>query len=468
MSPIPIKRIPIELEKDFPSKVTPEELKKELNAIGLTCGETKVENLKRYIDETVNRFPHGQVQGFGIFDYASPSLDNRLDKDYSLNSISEVIDNLDNIHSNWKPSDKTPYRSELATVGFPEHFDYLLNHYIGFAGTKSSEHYKKKDTTVDAIKSLFTEIAINISSTLVTDLDRSQLEALFNKIIAPVDPGAQDYDSGVVQRNVFLVEDYNDNFCAAIGVLNVEYHLTIKNYKEKKTAHKDYDLDVTIRTSLYTEITDLISEDLYIKTHFKRNLFLSRYIPCTPEVKIYDELPTACSDTFVHSLPLEQTQNEIISVMVLYAPNLENIGCIDNTDSDGSAQYSKTITSGFTFTFGQKLAAGLTYSAGTLFQKAEFNVNMEISFTEQWNNSQSETISFSVPHHSKAYLYQGYLQCAVLQYNVTTFTYSYKETGTFLTNIMKTTPKPIDLEPALMISQKTELNQSELPLWEQV
>ena len=38
MSPIPIKRIPIELEKDFPSKVTPEELKKELNAIGLTCG----------------------------------------------------------------------------------------------------------------------------------------------------------------------------------------------------------------------------------------------------------------------------------------------------------------------------------------------------------------------------------------------------------------------------------------------
>ena len=36
------------------------------------------------------------------------------------------------------------------------------------------------------------------------------------------------------------------------------------------------------------------------------------------------------------------------------------------------------------------------------------------------------------------------------------------------TNIMKTTPKPIDLEPALMISQKTELNPSELPLWEQV
>ena len=157
--------------------------------------------------------------------------------------------------------------------------------------------------------------------------------------------------------------------------------------------------------------------------------------------------------------------------MVVYAPDLENIGCIDNTGSDGQAQYSKTITSGFTFTAGQKISGGFKYGAGALFSKAEFNINFEISFTEQWNSSQSETVTFTVPKDSKAFLYQGYLRSAVLEFNTKTFQYSYKDQGRFLSNIIKTTPKPIDTKPVKLIServsQKMELME-ELPLWETI
>ena len=74
MSPIPIKKIPIDLTKDTPSKVTAEELKGELNAIGLRCKETRIEKLEKYIEETVSTFADGNTQGFGIFKYNSPDV----------------------------------------------------------------------------------------------------------------------------------------------------------------------------------------------------------------------------------------------------------------------------------------------------------------------------------------------------------------------------------------------------------
>ncbi len=470
--PIPVFKIPIDLTKDTPSKVTPEELKKELNDIGLRCGETRVEKLEQYIKETLDQFPDGKVQGFGIYEYQPPSAEEFFEKGFTTKSLSDLAVSIDELHSNWKPDDAVPYMTKLAIIGVPEHFDCLKEKYTGFAGCKQSQTYNENDTTVNAVKSQFTRIATSISSTLIDELDKNQMEAVFSKIIAPVDPGSANYDSGLQNRNIYLVKGYTEHECEAIGIINVEYQLKIDDYKDKKTLHKSYHLDVTVRTSLYNDLNPLYAEVEFIKSIFKNAMFFSKFsIPLDVDVKIYDALPPACEDTFIHSLPLEQTQNEIISTMVVYAPDLENIGCIDNTSSDGQAQYSKTITSGFTFTAGQKISGGFKYGAGALFTKAEFNINFEISFTEQWNSSQSETVTFTVPKDSKAYLYQGYLRSAVLEFNTKTFQYSYKDQGRFLSNIIKTTPKPIDTKPAKLISekvlQKTELME-ELPLWETI
>lgn len=471
MSPIPIKKIPINLTKDTPSKVTAEELKEELNAIGLRCKETRIEKLEKYIEETVSTFGNGNTQGFGIFKYNPPDVAEFYEKGYTSKSIAELAPLTETIHSNWKPTDACPYMTDLAVVGNSKHFDYLLDNYSGFAGKKSSQQYKKNDTTVDAVKKQFTSIALNISSTLVDDLDKDQMEAVFNKTIAPVDPSSTNYDSDTQSRNILLVKGYNESKkeCDAIGVINVEYRLQISDYKEKKDTHKSYTLDVAVRTSLYTDTSKLEAEVTYLQNIFKNTMFFDAGIPFNPEVKIYDSLPPEVKDTFIHSLPMEQTKNNIISCMVLYAPDLENIGCIDNTNSEGQAQYSKTITSGFTFTFGQKISAGLKYSAGTILTKAELSANIEISFTEQWNKSQSETVTFTVPKNAVAYLYQGYLQCAVLEFNTDTFKYSYKEKGRFLSNIIKTAPKPIDTEPVTRMSTRrmcTADKLTELPLWE--
>lgn len=470
MSPIPVFKIPINLKKDTPSKVTPEELKQELNNIGLHCDETRVEKLEQYINETLEHFPNGKIQGFGIYEYQPPEAEEFSQKGFTTKSIFELANPISDIHCNWEPADAVPYMTKLAVIGVPEHFDYLMDNYIGFAGKKEKQSYKKNDTTVNAIKSQFVKIATCISSTLVDEIDRDQMEAIFTKIIAPIDPGDDDYDSGLQNRNIYLVKGYTGSQCEAIGISNVEYQLKINNYKDKKTKHKSYNLDVTVRTVLYTDVNELEAEVNFIKSKFKNAMFFSHFdIPLTAEVKIYDNMPPANEDTFIHSLPMEQTQNDIISTMVVYAPDLENIGCIDNTGSEGQAQYSKTITSGFNFTFGQKISGGIKYAAGALFTKAEFNINFEISFTEQWNSSQSETISFTVPKNSKAFLYQGYLQCAVLEYNTKTFQYSYKNRGRFLSNIIKTTPKPIDdIKPVMMYTEKekNQLELAETPLWE--
>lgn len=465
-----ITGIPIHLEPDTPSKVTAEELKKELNDIGLYCKDTRVEKLRQYIAETLDQFPDGTLQGFGVYRYQPPALEEFFQKGFTSKPVSELFQSIDDIHSNWKPTSIEKHMVKLSAIAVPEHFDYLKEHYLGFAGSKSQEHYEQKDSTVDAIKTLFVKTALNISSALIENLDKNQMEAAFTKIISPVDPGNIDYDSDVQNRNVYLVKDYSNDVCQGFGVLNVEYHLVINNYKEKKSLHTRYTLDVTVRASLYADDSELDAEMEYLKTIFKNTMFFGRNSAVSPEVKIYDVLPLADEDTFIHSLPLEQTQNDIISCMVLYGPELENIGCIDNTDSDGQAQYSKTTTSGFTFTFGQKIAAGFKYEAGIVFTKAEFNIGFEISFTEQWNKSQSETVTFTVPKQTKAYLYQGYLQCARLEYNVKTFKYSYHETGRFLSNIIKTTPKPIDAHPARMVKNTADVSvlSTERPLWEQL
>lgn len=465
---IPIPKIPIKLKADTPSRVTPEELKAELNSIGLYCSETRVENLRRYIDETVKQFPDGGIQGFGMFEYDRPKQEELLEKGYTSRDIWDIAVPLNDIHNNWQPYDIAPYMAQLSDVGYPEHFDYLMKHYMGFSGVKSGDSDEGEGTTADAIKNQFVKIATDISSVLIKDLNKYQMEATFKKIIKPVDPGSSDYDSGVNNRCIFLVDGYDGTECRAIGVLNVEYHLIIKNYKEKKSAKTNYSLDVTIRTALYTDTDELEKQDIFLKTHFKGNLFFGMDIPLKPEVKIYGELPPEAADTFIHSLPLEQTDNDSISVMVFYAPDLQNIGCIDNTDSAGSAQYSKTVTSGFTFTFGQKIAGGAKYAAGVMFQKAELSVNIELSLTEQWNSSQSETISFSVPSKSKAFLYQGYLQCAVLEYNMKNFKYSYKQKGRFMTNMIKTAPVPSDAKPSVIKTNEKTAENTKPPLWERL
>lgn len=91
--------------------------------------ETRIEKLEQYIQETISTFADGNTQGFGIFQYNSPDVAEFYEKGYTSKSIAELAPLTENIHSNWKPTDASPYMTELVVVGNPKHFDYLLANY---------------------------------------------------------------------------------------------------------------------------------------------------------------------------------------------------------------------------------------------------------------------------------------------------------------------------------------------------
>lgn len=439
----------ISLKKTEPTKTNPESLKKELNAAGLTCEHTEVYNLKKYIEQTVRDFPTGSQQGFGIRtfkDLSELNCDRELYLKQGEGLFNAVTNNL-GLSSNWEPTDYASiYLENLATVICPSHFDFLKDKYVGFGGNTKEESYTKLDTTVEHVKAQYVQLANSLSSAVVENIDREDMEAFLNKIIKEMPSEVENYDTGLNDRIIFLVKDYNEKTqeCSGIGAICVRYRMIILSYKDKKGPKKQMcGIYMAVRSALYSSPEALQAQADWVKTQFKSQMFCSKEMPFPKKVKIFDALPAPNNMTFISSLPLEQTENDILEALVFYCPNVDNIGILDNTDSDGSSQYSKTVTSGFTFSMAEKIGAEASFEAGALFVKAGFKLSFDITFTEQWNKSQSETMMFNVPAGKKAYLYQGYVLSAILQMNVKTLEYKYKTKGRFLTNIVKSTAVPV-------------------------
>jgi hypothetical protein len=107
---------------------------------------------------------------------------------------------------------------------------------------------------------------------------------------------------------------------------------------------------------------------------------------------------------------------------------------------------------------GQKISVGAEFEAGVVFAKGKFSIDLEFSFSEQWNNSQTETISFSTPGRKKAFTYQGYVLCRKLRFSPETGTFAYVESeGRFLSNILKTSELPIVGQVAQVAEKQQEL-----------
>lgn len=467
--PFPITHIPIKLKPDTPTKVDVKELRDELHSIGLNCSDTALEKLAKYKDEVLDRFPDGSFQGFQFFSNADRQQIAELVKDGGvITSLDQVILLDPSLHAQWKVADNTPMSEYLYAIGQPKHFDFLMEKYTKFPGQKSNSEYKDNDTTARAVKDIFVKIASNISSALVSGLDKPSMEAMLARIISPVPDTAEDYDTGLQNRSLKLVSGYDEknHEVKGIGVVNVEYRLTIRNYKEKKSHHNESTLSVTVRAATYTEPQELEDEVKYLQTYFKDHMFVPDGIPVPDShITVYDGKPPANSDTFIHSLPLEQTENDIFPVMVMYSPNLENVGHVDNTNSKAEVTYSESVTCGFSATFGTKIGAGVQMTADAGIVKAGVSFNIEVSFSAQWNESHTEQVSYKVPGGASAYLYRGYFRCAVLKYNALTMEYTYDPPIQFNSNVFKTTEDPIDLNSDVIYGMALKA-EGPKPLWE--
>ncbi|WP_017663438.1 hypothetical protein [Baaleninema simplex] len=463
--PIPVKKVPVQLNSNTPTPLTSEELQKQLNNVGLTCSDTDPKKLKEYINEVKGQLPVGAVQTYGI--YAPQQGEQKSNRvyyrsEFQLEQLAESGYSAEVVYAglakssegNWEPSNTgAGYSTELSYIQYPEHFDYLYNNKPGFTGVKDVQPpYTGRYSTVDAIKQLFVQVGTNASSVLVKGLDKDSIESVLSNAIAPLDDTqVRDYDKSD-NRVIFLVDNYNPGKeeCDGIGVLTINWRLVIKDYKKKKEALKhDTTLTITARAVLYSDLDSLYSDKAFVESHFKDKLFrvsnwLVRGIPIKPsKVEIFTNLPPANKETFDKSLPKIAKEN-FVEVIVLYSPDLDNIGCLDNTNSDASSSYSVSVAQGFTFTTSQSFSLEFSYEASAEIVKAGFKIGFNLTFTEQWSTTTTETIQFSAPAGTKAFTYQGYLLSAILRYNPSDQTYKYVEYGKLKTNIVTTTRTPIE------------------------
>jgi len=442
VSGIPRRRVPISLEPAIPTKLTVEGLKSQLTAIGLTCPAADEKRLVDYIADVKAALPSGAIQTYSIL---------RPTATTAATAVQGLATGLGAMSDgNWQP-DATGlgYMTELGYIQHGDHFKWLKDNLPGFSGTIDEPPvYHGTYDTIDAVKSMFATVGTVASSTLVKGLDKDSIESVLSRAIAPLnDANAKDYNPGPDSCVIFLVDNYNSSTqeADAFGVLSVEWELKISDYKEKKkNPQHATTLTVKTRAVLYDSLDDMNRDLLAARTNFKANAFASfKGIPVRPAtVKIFDAQPPADEDTFRHSLPLVPKTN-FQDVIVMYAPDLQNIGSIDNTKSQVTTTFEKSITTGFTFSTGQTIGTEAKFDVSAIVATAEVSVSFSLSFTEEWSKSTTESMSFSVPPGEKAFTYQGTVVAARLRFDSGKGTFTYLDKARCLTTVLATTTDPI-------------------------
>jgi len=450
---IPVKRVKMPLSKSDASKLTPEGLSGMLNNIGLGCDQTKPGNLQPVIDNVKANLPMlGHAQSFIIDKIEKTPLGSRPKyltklRAPGLKAMGSSVSA--EASSPWEPSDTAAgYATDLATIA--AHFDDLVGNYPNFAGHRSTPLTAAgKYDTVDSIKSLFVQVAINASAAVITGVDNTSLEAVLSNIISPLnDTNVSNYDV-TDNRLVFLVLDYDatNQTVAGLGFVQLDWHLTIQDYKKKKDNLKhDTNLTITARSIIYDSLDPIDQQITWIKNRSPKTFAFAMGIPVKYKFKIFDTLPSAGEEAFGCSLPLISKSDQLTAIL-FYSADVSSLGCLDNKASKAASTYSVSTTSGFTFSMTEKIGASVKAAAGVVFAKAEVTVSMELSFTEQWNSSQTETVSFNVPGGATAFLYKGMLQTRQIYYDPVKLAYSYGPEGVFYTNYITTSEVPLKGDP---------------------
>lgn len=174
---------------------------------------------------------------------------------------------------------------------------------------------------------------------------------------------------------------------------------------------------------------------------------MSKTLPIDDNIKVevYQTLPTATKTVFERAIPLSGgATSEKVSKLVLYAPNLNLIGCLDNSKTKAKTVFSKAITTGFSFTEGMTFGVGMEATVGVEFFKATVKTSFEMSFTSSWNYSETQTITFEAPAGERIFMYQGSLNYRIIEYIPAELTFQYADQLNVVDlNIVQTSEIPL-------------------------
>ncbi|ERK16401.1 hypothetical protein L579_4311 [Pantoea sp. AS-PWVM4] len=457
---IPVKKIKISLKAATPTPVTPDGLKSMLDNIGMTCKFADKERLPAYISEVSDKLPEsGKCKAYTILRQAEEgevALEDVYTERYTNSSV-----------GNFEPTmSGSGYSIELETIISKNNFAKLKEKFGDgknkFNGVEGKSTYQERYGSIESVKSMFVEVGTNASSILVEGLDKDAIKSVLSNAISPMkDSNLPDYEKEQ-RRIIFLVDGYDEESgeANAIGVLAIEWTLFIKDYKEKKKASQyDTTLNITMRAVVFDSMIFMDYYNYLVNGKELPGETIEEEIPVKDKVvTIFTKLPPANRDTYEQSLPIDEDEDGA-DVIVLYSPDLQTVCSLNNTKSDVTSSYAKSVMTGFTFSSTQEMSATASFEAGIVFAKGSFEVGFSLSFTEEYTKQTTETISYECPPGKIAYIYQGSLLAAKLQYNGDDQTFRYLSTkAKFLTDIFTTTGEPIDGEVVIRGGKSAEIN----------
>lgn len=452
---IHIDRIPITLNECPATPLDPEELTKQLNDLGLHCSETYGEKLKKNIEDVTSKIGLGNLTTFGVYRDGGKIQTEQLPNDV-LGSICEknVLDTLLDdrfkkaADGSWEEGGVGQFTSKLLVIQEIDNYKYLKENAKDFPYAEEPEkEIKQQASTVEAIKEMFTKAATACTAATVQGIDKTTLDATFSNALVGLNESAFEKDYDVTNNRVITLlynYDHETRDCDGVGIVTCDWRLRIRNYQEKKKEPKhETILNISARSLLYGDINTLNAHYAMALARVKGACcLLANSIPIISEVKVYDFLPAADMETFINSLPCK-TDTEYAEVMVFYSSDLQKVGFIDNTLSEAETTYSKSLTSGFMTQSTVGISTEVNFEINAEVCKVGTKFGFNVSLTDQWSKSQTETISFRIPAGKRAFLYQVTLLCARLRLDAKTGKYSYVEFGKFLTDAYKTSEKPL-------------------------
>lgn len=164
--------------------------------------------------------------------------------------------------------------------------------------------------------------------------------------------------------------------------------------------------------------------------------------PPTRKIKVFDKRPTTLDKSVWEAGIILQSTDKAPSV-ILYKPSFESVCAFDNTGSDASSTFSKSVTTGFTFTQSITIGVEASLEASVEFIKASLKMSTSITFTSQWSKTITETMLFTVPAGKRAYAYQGFIYSEILDFDGTNYNWRTGGKAKCLTSALTTTASPI-------------------------
>lgn len=457
---MPVKRnIRIRLVKTEPSGYPIAILKDQLTKLGLTCGETSQSQLEEYKREVMQNFPKGERQVYHIAKGKIHSADDIVNvmaaNSGSMNEV-QLLERMgvatEAVNGSWVIDDDAGgYRTELCRIAYAENFDKLRDqHPDKFTGQKDSRSRIINEPTGAVIRDTFSEIAKTACNTVKSGITSEDLESVVSCIIGDnTSENPKDYEQDEVLLT-YLVNGYNPETetANAVGVLALSYKIHIKDYLDKSDhkdgRYNDAEIEATARFVSYSDV-ETIDRDLSWLDQQLEEIAEWQGVP-VPDKKImvYEDRPAANRETFNSGLPVN-APGVYADSMIFYSPDLENVGYIDNRDSEVTTTYSRSVTVGFSHASEFTISSEVSMELDCEIVKCGVKMGVSMTMTEEWNKSHEETVSYEVGAGKEAYLYQGKLRSVILRYDPKSGTYGYLDhsVNTFSAISVKTTRKPL-------------------------